>query len=67
MIENLNTANKEKDEWNNSNLEKLHELYGKQVDKLQSQVEDLNEQLTTSREDVCRLTMEVSNALGIEV
>ena len=24
MIENLNTANKEKDEWNNSNLEKLH-------------------------------------------
>lgn len=61
MIESLNNTNKEKDEWNNSNLEKLHELYGKQIDKLQSQVEDLNDQLTASREDVCRLTMEVSN------
>ena len=58
-IENLNNTNKEKDEWNNSNLEKLHELYGKQIDKLQEEIDSLNKQLVTSREDVCRLTMEV--------
>ena len=50
-------AQKERDTYNAKNLDKLHSLYGGQIDKLKAVIDDQAHQLAGAREDVVQLTV----------
>ena len=51
-----------RDESNARNLDKLHAMYGKQIEKLRSMLHHEGTQLASAREEIAELTVSLQNA-----